>query len=385
MKDRKDMKMLSKQYTMAFSLLTAAFLTGCGSESDSETISSQTEVDIAIETAINASAVPAVDGFASNIATLNTKVDDFCNGTADETKLLALQNVWQDSLVSWYGLLPFKLGPLNITENSSATLDYIDFYRNATTANQNGFLNNSLAEINTLIDSATAITETGLSSKRPKELGLFTLETALFETLAGDSTTTSDIVTDFNNEPEKCDLIQALTYELNSRATSIQTQWKQDYRDTGIGYQTLFTKNQLETYFSSFDDDGKGTPASEAVVVSIQEFLDFIGNADIITELNRYGKDSIWLALAQSIESIEILLDQSANTELSIYAVMKNNGYEQDVETIKANILHIKDTINNKNTTDFEAAAKALDGNFKTSVINGLNINKGLTFADGDS
>ena len=264
-------------------------------------------------------------------------------------------------------------------------MDYIDFYRNATTANQTIFLDNSNSEINTLIDASGTISETGLSNSRPKELGLLTLETALFETLAGDSTTASNIVIDFNNETEKCDLIQAIGYELNTRTTTIQNQWKVDYRNTGISYQTLFSQNTLEEYFSSFDDDGKGTPASEAVVVSIQEFLDFIGNADIINELNRYGNDTIWSALAKSVDSIEKILDQSDTTELSIYAVMKNNGYEQDVETIKTNIIDLKDKITNKNITDFEAAAKALDGNFKTSVINGLNINKGLTFADGDS
>lgn len=380
------MKMLNRNKAIAFSLITiTSLLSGCGSESDSEIITSQSEVDLAIETAIKESTVPAIDDFALKISTLNTEIDNFCTGPADTTKLSTVQNAWKDSFNSWYGVLPFKFGPLSITNNSSAALDYIDFYRNATAANQTIFLDNSNSEISTFIDAAGTISETSLSNSRPKELGLLTLETALFETLAGDSTTASNIVIDFNNETEKCDFIQAIGYELNTRTTTIQNQWKVDYRNTGISYQTLFSQNTLEEYFSSFDDDGKGTPASEAVVVSIQEFLDFIGNADIINELNRYGNDTIWSALAKSVDSIEKILDQSDTTELSIYAVMKNNGYEQDVETIKTNIIDLKDKITNKNITDFEAAAKALDGNFKTSVINGLNINKGLTFADGDS
>lgn len=380
------MNMLFYKNTVKYAVFTAfGLLLGCGSESESEIVSQQSEVDTAIETAITQTTVSATANFTQSIATLNTEIDAFCDGAADTAKLTDLQSAWTNSFTSWYALLPFKFGPLTISDNSSDILDYIDYYRNATTANQTIFLNNSNTELNSIIDASGTITESDLSNSRPKALGLLTLETAIFRNLTDDSSLAADIVTDFNGQPEKCDAIQALGYELDRRANDIQNQWSNDYRSTGISYQTLFTKNQLEDYFPSFDDDGKGTPASETVVVAIQEYLDFIGNSNIATELNRYTNDTIWSALAKSIESIESTLDQSANTELTIYAIMKNNGYEQDVETIKANILQIKETISNKNITDFEAAAKALDGNFKTSVIDGLNINKGLTFADGDS
>lgn len=365
-------------------------LYGCGSETESKITSHPTEVDMAIETAINNTIVLSVDDFSENIEILNIEIDEFCTGAANTSKLTELQDAWSDSLISWYQLLPFNIGPMSFADastNQSSNLDFIDFYRNATVVNQTSFLSSTNANLNTLIASSNPITETSLNNSSPQMIGLFTLETAIFDNLAGNSTSSTDIVTDFNTESEKCDVIQAIGYELNRRAMSIQNQWTLDYRNKGVSYQTLFTKNLLEEYFTSLSDgeDASGTPASEATTVSIQEFLDFIGNANIINELNRYNSDTIWLALTQAIDTIEKLLDQRENTTLTLYAVMESNGYEQDVQVIKANFNYIKEKISEKNIIDFEAAAKTLDGNFKTSVINGLNINKGLTFADGDS
>jgi hypothetical protein len=286
--------------------------------------------------------------------------------------------------------MPFQFGPLLLTDDNAAISNYIDFYRNSTSSSRASNLADINSGLTTLIAGAS-ITETSLSSALTKNVGLLVLETAIFSDLSG-SEVPVDIVTEFTTTPKKCDTLQALGYELNDRATYIQSQWTTNYRDTGISYLSLFTNNELENYFSSFDifGDGLGTPSSETLIISVQEFFDFIAggeaskSADIFNDLTRYSSQPLWNALEASILTIENLLDQSSETELSLFAIMKNNGYEQDVETIQANIVTIKTAISDQHTVDFIAAAQALDGNFKTSVINGLNINKGLSFADGD-
>lgn len=366
------------------SVLTIA-VSGCGSNSDSEITTSPSEVDLAVQQSVNVTTIDAVDGFAQNVATLDANIDSFCSNI-NTTTLTSVQTSWTSTYIAWYQLLPFQFGPLANTDNSSAILDYIDAYRNATASNRTANISAINPLLTTLIGSGDAITQTSFSNTRAKEVGLNVLETALFSTTL-DSTSAADIVTEFTGQPKKCDIIQALSYELTQRINDVRTQWKEDYRGKSLSYLHLFTNNLLEDYFTVIDvqGDGTGTPASEELVVSIQEFLDFTGNANIFTELTRYSDDTIWLALEASIITIENILDQSSQTELTLLAIMANNGYEQDVGTIQENIALIKAAIASQNTTDFVAGVQALDGNFKNSVLDGLNINKGLTFADGDS
>ena len=366
------------------SLLTFG-LSGCGSDTDSTITTSLSEVDLAIQHSINYTTIDAIDSFSNSIETLDTQIDTFC-GAVEAENLSTVQSSWTTSFVAWYRVLPFQFGPLANTDNSSPILDYIDAYRNATDSDRVTNLAAINPLITTLMASADAIAQTSFSNTRAKEIGLNVMETALFSTTSG-STVTADIVTEFNAQPKKCDIIQALSYELSRRAEDLQSQWKDDYRDTTLSYQYLFTNNLLEDYFSVIDvqGDGTGTPASEELVVSVQEFLDFAGNANIFTDLTRYSNTTIWQALDASIITIENILDQTPETDLTLLAIINNNGYEQDVETIELNIASIKQAITEQNTTDFTAAVRALDGNFKTSVLDGLNINKGLTFADGDS
>ncbi|MEH6343998.1 MAG: imelysin family protein [Bermanella sp.] len=371
------------------SVLLATVLTfgmsGCGSDTDSTITTSLSEVDLAIQHSINFTAIDAIDDFSQNIETLYNDVEAFCTTTNTDT-LSAAQSSWTNSYIAWYKVLPFQFGPLANTDNSSPILDYIDAYRNATDSNRSTNLAAINPLITTLMASGDAITQTSFSNTRAKEVGLSVLETALFSTTSN-STNPADIVSEFNAQSKKCNIIDALSYELTRRTSFVHAQWKNDYRDTALSYQYLFTNNLLENYFSVIDvqGDGTGTPASEELVVSMQEFLDFTGNANLFTDLTRYSTTTIWMALEESIITIENILDQTPETELTLLAIINNNGYEQDVETIKLNIATIKQAITEQNTTDFVAAVQALDGNFKTSVLDGLNINKGLTFADGDS
>jgi len=367
----------------AFAALTI-LLSACGSDTESTIDTPMSEVDLGVQASITNTVIPAINNFSQDITELNASIDSFCSNV-NEANLTLLQTAWKESFISWYQLLPFQLGPLVLTDDNAAILNYIDFYRNSSVVLRTSNLNDINSGLNALM-SGSAITETSLTNNLSKNVGLLVLETAIYSTLS-DSTTTSDIVTEFSGPSKKCDIIQALGYALNERTSFIKSQWTMDYRGTGENYLNLFTNNELENfdYGSSFDNDNKGTPASETLIVALQEFLDFVGNSDSLNELTRFSSDVLWDAYAASIGSIESILDQSANTELTLYAIMKSNGYEQDVETIQTSLTFIKQAIADKNTVDFIAGAKALDGNFKTSVIDGLNINKGLTFADGDS
>ena len=367
----------------AFAALTI-LLSACGSDTESTIDTPMSEVDLGVQASITNTVIPAINNFSQDITELNASIDSFCSNV-NEANLTLLQTAWKESFISWYQLLPFQLGPLVLTDDNAAILNYIDFYRNSSVVLRTSNLNDINSGLNALMSGA-AITETSLTNNLSKNVGLLVLETAIYSTLS-DSTTTSDIVTEFSGPSKKCDIIQALGYALNERTSFIKSQWTMDYRGTGENYLNLFTNNELENfdYGSSFDNDNKGTPASETLIVALQEFLDFVGNSDSLNELTRFSSDVLWDAYAASIGSIESILDQSANTELTLYAIMKSNGYEQDVETIQTSLTFIKQAIADKNTVDFIAGAKALDGNFKTSVIDGLNINKGLTFADGDS
>jgi len=357
--------------------LTALLLSACGSESDIDQRPS--EVDLGVKTSIEHVTLPAVAAFGQSAQALKTDITNMCASPVTDITLSNVQQQWQDTYRTWFSLLPFQFGPLVIQDQSSDLLDYIDVYRST----ESIVRSETNTQFQTWIDAQSDIEADSLTNERPANVGLYALETALFTTLSNDLVS-ADIVAEFNSTPKKCDVVKALAYELSRRATEVVLQWTTDYRSTGVPYATLFSDNLLESYFSALDSDGTGKVSSEVLIVAVQEYLDFVGNAALFDDLT-INSETLWLSIKDSIDMIESLLDQSASTELSLFAIMASNGYEQDVATIRENLVLIRSAIDERSVIDTQTYLKALDGNFKTSVIDGLNINKGLTFADGDS
>lgn len=359
--------------SLALSLSTL-MLSACGSSSSSTITSSTPELDTSIQELVDNTIIPASANFKDQAEALDNSAEQFCsNATPSEQDLTDLQSQWQQTNNAWFALLPFKFGPM---EGSVVfpTYTFIDSYR------VNGF--NYLETVRTEIDSVLSlsdITDETFQTKSFNKVGLLALEVAIFETASDQSTSASDIVAEFTANDKKCSMITGYSSEILRRANIIDDRWTTDYQDSGTSYRDLLLNDQLEEI-----DGEDGSDATTKIVLAVQNYFDYLGNRDVTDSVATLA-NSIWEALDSSVDTTEELMAGTGDTSLSLFDIIRNtNGNDQDVNTITENLSFLRTSIDETDKTSMQAAAKALDSNFKVEVTTGLDINAGLSFADGD-
>ena len=356
-------------------VLTSVMLTACGGTGSSLS-SNNTELNIAATEVIDNTIIPAANTFHQQVATLVTTSQSFCTaGNTTEDNLIQLQSQWVTTNLAWFELLPYRFGPM-INSEVLPTYIFIDNHRQRGNDAHNTIRNNIDTLIASADDDAYALK---LSQLGANSVGLLALEVSIFEDAANQSTVSADIVLEFQNNPRKCQLLEDFGTKLLARAEDVQQGWTNNYRDTGKSYRDLVVNNQLEAVL----DDEAGESAIEKIIISMQEFYDYLAKRNVTTNVAQLSS-SIWLALDSSLKTTEELLAGTDATTISLNAIMANNRFEQTVLDVEANIQTLRTALEEENTIDTKAAAAILDGNFKREISDALNINLGLNFSDGD-
>lgn len=356
-------------------------LTACFTNTSSTSTDAKSELDIAVEEIIDHTVSPALDNFYQKTEELEALSNTFCSSnTKSVDDLTTLQNQWITTNNAWFHLVPYLLGPLTTKDflNVEAYY-YIDSYRSRG-QNKSGAIR---ADINSLIGSSSNISNSDFSNKNFDTVGLLALEIVLFENSVTQSTLNPDILSEYQNTEKKCDILIGQSYELKRRMAAIHQAWHENYRETGKGYRDLLVNKLLEdTFIKDNDIDGTGTPIFTRLVLSTQSYLDFLHKRNITTDVAQLS-NSVWLALSSTHMSINDFLAGNNSSTTPLYTLM-SNGYVDDVNTMKENMVSLKQAINETETINFKNFAAALDGNFKRELPESLNAALGLNFSDGD-
>lgn len=235
------------------------------------------------------------------------------------------------------------------------------------------------SEIDSLLSSGDEINDSTFTNKTFNKVGLLALEVSIFETASEQSSNANDIITEYLGDDTKCEILTGYSAQLLRRSSIIDDRWTTDYQDTGSSYRDLLLSGQLE------DISGEdGSDATTKIILGVQNYFDYLANRNVTDSVATLA-DSVWNALDLSIDTTEELMIGTDDTDLSLFDIIKNtNSNDQDVNTITENLSYIRTTISDTDKTNLQAAAKALDSNFKVEVTAGLDINAGLSFADGD-
>jgi predicted lipoprotein len=365
--------MISNTHSLLLLLAAAFVLTGCGASSSSSSATTNTELEVAASNIIDNVIIPAANDFQTQAQKLDDDAHSFCSVLANltETNLTGLQDTWLATASAWYTLLPYKFGPMESSVIAPNYL-YIDSYRNDHTDRSANVTSN----INAIVADTDTIKDDYFVNATPSSIGLLPIE-IIFNTY-----------TDINNystpNDRLCSLLKAYTTQLSYRANVIADGWSVDYRNSGKKYRTLLLSKQLDIILN--DEDGSS--AISKIVVGIQDYFDYLTRRNVTTDQAKIS-DTIWRHLLASINSVNTVLNEDNNSDVSILALMVNNGYEQEANTVKSNIALILSTININSTsstdpTNMKNAAALLDGNFKREIADGLGVNAGLNFSDGD-
>ncbi|MCT7360436.1 imelysin family protein [Thalassolituus pacificus] len=354
--------------SLVFSAAAGLLLTACGGERVNDPVTvTQSSLDKALQELTDNSIIPAVNDFASQSAALTNQAEVFCSAP-DAAGLTTLQQQWRTLADSWYHLLPLNFGPAD-DDLVFPPYIYIDSLRQR----GNNYSATVRSEINTLLGNTTELNSSYFDNRNFQYVGLLALEIAIFERASDASKNTTDIVAEYQAQPRKCDIISGLSNALQVKADYIRSGWTLNHKATGKPYRELFLSNQL--------DDG--TPALTQLLTSAQEFLDYLQQRNVAT-VAAQSSGYNWPLMATAIDSIEEILQGNSASTLSLFSLMTAAGYDAAVSAVRSNIAAARENISNQDALLFKSSAAQLDGNFKREIPDGLEVDLGINFTDGD-
>jgi len=222
------------------------------------------------------------------------------------------------------------------------------------------------------VDS-TALDDAFFSRQTFQKVGLLTIEVALFETTGNLSQSPQDIVDEYVATARKCAILNGLATNLLGHAQTLHDAWHSPYNNTTESYRELFLANKL--------DDGSEPLA--VLITSIQDYFNYLKQRHIVTTSSQLSQH-VWVSVSCSMDEVETLLRGTKQTTFSFFDLMIAANYEASVETIEANLQTIRTSIDLQDPVEFEISAAQLDGNFKREIPEGLEVELGIHFTDGD-
>lgn len=351
---------------MSASLL---LLVSCGGERTNDPLEANADsLSLALEEAVNKTIVPTVEGFAQKSQQFNETSTAFCSAPT-AAKLGQLQQHWKTLSKQWYKLAVYNFGPVN-DDLVFPKINFIDSLRQRgidyTVTVQN--------EISSDISGTARLDVAYFSNKDFNRVGLLALELLSFETANSEhSKDAQDIVDEYRSTTRKCDLLKGLSAHHLSTANYIRRGWQSTHLSTGKSYKSLFLNNQLA-------NDDKPVPL---LITAIQTHLDYLAKRNVAT-IGAKAADYSYDNIKASIDEIKQLLNGASNAQASFFDIMTGSGAENSVAIVKDNIIAIEASLQSKNSTQLNANLGLLDGNFKREIPNGLDVELGINFTDGD-
>jgi predicted lipoprotein len=350
-------------------LLLTPLLCTCGGTRENDPVeAAEDSLDKATETAVDKKIIPTVDAFSVQANQFSAQSVAFCD-SSDENTLNALQAQWKSLSSQWYKLEIYRFGPLN-DDLIFPKINFIDSLR----LNGRNYVDTVRTEISKNIASADTLDEDFFDKQVFKNVGLLALESLSFETAASEhSKLPADIVAEYKNLPRKCEVLKGLSNQLVKHANYVQNGWNNDHKASGKPFRDLFISNQLED----------GTPALTRLIASTQEHLDYLQKRNVATTAAQISEHS-WDNITASIDEVEQLLAGVNESDLSYFDLMSSGGFQNSVGTVKENITRVRQDIQNKDAAALKVSLGKLDGNFKREIPDGLAVQLGINFIDGD-
>ncbi|MEM7206785.1 MAG: imelysin family protein [Pseudomonadota bacterium] len=350
--------------------LVAFFISSCGGGSSSSSSGGTREdaVYTASREHVDNQLIPLTDTFVTQATALATAADNFCT-TIDETNLGEVQQAWRNLSETWFRLAAYNFGPMDV-DLIFPTFSFIDSFR-VNGVNYTGTVRNLISN---QIAGADTLDSAFFDALPFTNVGLLALEILSFETSdVGHSTVAGNIVSDYQLNARKCEILAGMAAQLIKHATVIQNGWQVDFNSTGTPYRTLFVDRNL--------DDGADPVAT--LIVAVQFYIDYLHKRSVVT-LTALLSEHNWDNMSRAIDEVEVLLNGTTDTTVSFFSLMESAGFQAEIATVEGNIAAVRAAITAQDNALLEPALIALDGNFKREILQGINVDPGINFTDGD-
>ena len=350
------------------SLICIVAITGCGERQNNLSGATVGTLSLALEEAVNKKILPTASGFSSQATSFKSTAEGFCN-TPSTTTLDALQQAWKSLSAQWYKLAIYNFGPVN-NDLIFPRINFIDSLRLRGT----NYKATVRDEITKNLASDATLDTTFFDNKNFNRVGLLALESLVFETAASEHSNVGlEIIAEYENSARKCEILKGLSSQIVKHATDIQNGWNVNHNETGKPFKTIFLNDELES----------GTPALTELIASIQGHLDYLQKRHVATVAAQIS-DYSWESITASIDEVDALLNGTQETTVSYFGLMTAAGFQSAVDQVKENIIVVRQNLQAEDATLLEISLGKLDGNLKREIPDGLEVQLGINFTDGD-
>ncbi|MBV1959578.1 MAG: hypothetical protein KUG53_02475 [Pseudomonadales bacterium] len=349
-------------------IISSLLLLSCDGtrENDSPTLT-EDSLSLALQDAIDLSVIPAVDTFHTRTLSLQQEAQQFCD-TPTLVNLDSAQQQWRSLSDAWFRLSLYRFGPLD-DDVVFPPYTFIDSLRLRGT----NYSNTVRSEISAWLAGSMILDTFFFSSQTFQKVGLLALESTLFETTGSHSQLPQEIVDDYIATPRKCEILSGLTANLAQHAQTLHDAWHTPYKGNALSYRDLFLQNKLS--------DGSDPLAT--LLTSVQDYFNYLKQRHVLTISSQLSQNA-WPSISTSVDEVEQLLRGTEQTRFSFFSLMSSANYGASVDVVKDNLQTLRTSIEFKDVTEFEISAAQLDGNFKREIPEGLEVELGINFTDGD-
>jgi predicted lipoprotein len=293
----------------------------------------------------------------------------FCEAP-DFARLATLQGSWRDLARSWSAVAAYDLGPLDDDPITPRIL-FIESMR------QNGTdYTDTVRESYALALSADATLDAAyFDALTFNQVGLLALEVLLFEdSRPGRSQQAVDVVADFVAEPRKCAYLEGIGDLLVEDVAAVSAGWTESF-EGGAAFRDVMLESKLPD----------GREPIVGLLVAMQQHLDYVKVRKLAGTPDGQLSGTFYTNVDATLAALEQLLEQSAPEEaVGIFDFMLARGLDADVELVRGNLADAKAAGLAEDRMALETAFGLLDGNLKREIPDGLGVDLGLNFTDGD-
>ena len=345
---------------------TVLVLSACSTDSggDSE-LPSGLEV---MENTIDNTVVPDIGRFRGEAESMRGRVDAFCAAPDPET-LGELQAGWRSLSEAWNAVAMYNLGPLDDDFITPKIIFFESMRQRGTDYTQT-----VRDEITLAIDRGDALDDAYFEGLTFNKVGLLALEILAFENATADSSDAAAIVADYDAEPRRCGYLRGITARLNGHALELDDEWNIAFAE-GEAFRDAMLGNVLED----------GSQPIVALLIALQEHMVYLEDRKLEGILDAQLSGHFYPNVSATLEALERLLVQpTPDDAIGILDFMTARGLEADVETVEANLAMAQAAAAAEDREALATAIGLLDGNLKREIPDGLGVDLGLNFSDGD-
>lgn len=313
--------------------------------------------------------VPDIAAFNVAAQGMHAEVDVFCEGPSPEG-LGDLQASWRSLSEAWNTIAPYNLGPLD-DDFITPKIIFIESMRQRGTD-----YTQTVRDAVVLATSGTdPLDDAFFEAQTFNKVGMLALEVLVFEdSREGGSTDPADVVADYEAQPRKCEYLRGVMGLLTRRATQLDAEWNESFAGGGP-----FRDAMLDT---TLED---GTQPIVGLLIAVQDHLLYIKERKLEGTLDAQLSGHFYPNVSATLDGLERMLVQPAPDDaVGMLDYMAARGLEADVETVETNLALAKTAAANEDREALITAIGLLEGNVKREIPDGLGVDLGLNFSDGD-